>query len=127
MRIPLLLPPNLSFTPPNSRAPPHLLNVQSDQPVELRVSKRLTENYKPFRRPSTFAGSGSRLGAPTPQARTDTIPETMPGSFPGGPSTSRAAGPSDALAGIDNMTTKFEVDLSQPTTSVQVRLADGTR
>lgn len=50
----------------------------------------------------------------------------MPGSFP-----SVAAGPSGSISPravpIEGLSTRFEVDQTLPTTSVQIRLADGTR
>lgn len=106
----------------SSQAPPHILDVQPGQPVELRVAKRLSEKYTPPpKKPmSAFSGSGNRLGAPVPAA---TSAETaMPGSFPAAASTSAAA-----THDRPSMNTMFEVDQAQPTTSIQIRLADGTR
>jgi UBX domain-containing protein 1 len=100
-----------------SRAPPQILNVQIGQPVELRVARRINEDYVP---PATgptqvFAGTGNRLGAPVPPiSGTD---QQMPGRF------DERGGPSEP----QRLTTRFEVDQSQPTTSIQLRLADGTR
>lgn len=50
----------------------------------------------------------------------------MPGSFPG---VAAEAGASAAGGGVERqrVNTLFEVDQSLPTTSVQIRLADGTR
>ncbi|KAF8556681.1 SEP-domain-containing protein [Imleria badia] len=95
------------------RAPVSVLDVRPGQPVEVVVSKRTTEDYVPERRP--FGGSGARLGSPVPDVT------SMPGSFPAATSapTSRAERAS--------VTTLFEVDQTQPTTTVQIRLADGTR
>lgn len=94
-----------------SRAPVSVLNVRPGQPVEVIVSKRTNEDYVAERRP--FGGSGNRLGSPVPAVT------SMPGSFPAASST-----PSRERAGV---TTVFEVDQTQPTTTVQIRLADGTR
>jgi hypothetical protein len=49
----------------------------------------------------------------------------MPGEYPSTGASSMPSG-SDS-AGRDTISTKFEVDQTQPTTSVQIRLADGTR
>jgi len=106
------------------RAPPHIMNVLPGQPVELRVAKRFTEDYTPTKRPmGAFGGSGNRLGSPVPPLSSETASAAlpMPGSFP---STS-SSGPSSAPQ--PSMTTMFEVDQTLPTTSVQIRLADGTR
>lgn len=49
---------------------------------------------------------------------------SMPGTFL---DSSSASASSSGSGERPNITTKFEVDQSQPTTSVQIRLADGTR
>jgi UBX domain-containing protein 1 len=88
------------------RAPVSVLDVRPGQPVEVVVSKRTTEDYVPER--ARFGGSGNRLGSPVPAV-------SMPGAFP------------PVRAERAHVTTLFEVDQTQPTTTVQVRLADGTR
>ncbi|KAJ7288688.1 SEP-domain-containing protein [Mycena rebaudengoi] len=91
-------------------APPSILNVLPGQRVDVQVSKRTDDDYVPPKKaPVAFQGSGNRLGAPTPAASS---------------STTTTAPPTQERASI---TTRFEVDTSLPTTSVQVRLADGTR
>lgn len=95
-------------------APPEALNVRIGQPVELRVSKRLDEDYVPPP-PGPFAGSGHRLGNPVPATATSTTTSAAPPA------------PAPAQAGASSVTGSFEVDMSAPTTSVQIRLADGTR
>ncbi|GLB42820.1 putative SEP-domain-containing protein [Lyophyllum shimeji] len=111
------------------RAPPSILNVLPGQPVEVRITKRTDEPYVPPRGAKAFTGSGHRLGAPVPSftAPAETAASSsMPGGFP---SSVAATGPSSA--GVrperDSITTRFEVDQTLPTTSMQVRLADGTR
>ncbi|KAL0066265.1 protein phosphatase regulator [Marasmius tenuissimus] len=107
----------------SGRAPPSILNVQPGEPVELRVQKRTNEDYVPPKR-GAFHGSGNRLGAPVPEVAGSASSSAMPGSFP-------AASPSSseppASTTRSSISTVFEVDQSKPTTSVQVRLADGTR
>jgi UBX domain-containing protein 1 len=101
----------------SGRAPPQILNVQNGQPVELRVARRTSEDYVPQAAGPArlFSGTGNRLGAPVlPTSGTD---QPMPGRF------DERAGPSEP----ERLTTRFEVDQSQPTTSIQLRLADGTR
>lgn len=107
------------------RAPPSILNVQTGDPVELRVSRRVDEDYVPPKR-SAFSGSGNRLGAPVPDlAGAGSSSSTMPGSFT--PSAPQASSSSSQAAEPDHLSAKFEVDQSKPMTSVQIRLADGTR
>ncbi|CAE7133973.1 unnamed protein product [Rhizoctonia solani] len=97
-------------------APPSVLNVRVGQPVELRVAQRTQEEYRPPppRPAAPFSGSGNRLGAPTVPAEASGSGSTsMPGTF--------------TSAEPESIRTRFEVDNSLPTTSIQVRLADGTR
>jgi UBX domain-containing protein 1 len=100
-------------------APPSLLNVRVGQPVELRVARRTTEEYQPPppKPASPFSGSGNRLGAPVPGISSEGV---VPGAF-------ATASTSSARAEPDSIQPRFEVDTSLPTTSIQVRLADGTR
>lgn len=95
-----------------------VLNVSLGQPVEVIVSKRTDEDYVPEASP--FGGSGNRLGSPVPVV-TGSAATSMPGSFPAG-SSSAANQPER-----ESVTTLFEVDQTQPATTVQIRLADGTR
>ncbi|KAL0574230.1 protein phosphatase regulator [Marasmius crinis-equi] len=107
----------------SGRAPPSILNVQPGEPVELRVQKRTTEDYVPPKR-GAFHGSGNRLGAPVPEVSGSAASASMPGSFPAAGSSSSESASSATRSSIS---TVFAVDQSKPTTSVQVRLADGTR
>lgn len=105
-----------------SRAPISLFNVKHGQDIKLEIVQRTQEDYRPpTPKPmEAFGGSGQRLGAPTPEARpgaTTSVITNNPSAFgPSGDGTS--AGPSQAA---------FEVDPSKPTTSVQVRTADGSK
>ncbi|KAG2155278.1 uncharacterized protein EDB93DRAFT_1129869 [Suillus bovinus] len=103
-------------------APVSFMDVTPGQRVNLNVATRLSEDYVPPKK-GNFSGPGQRLGAPTP-AVTSGAAALMPGSFPSG--TSSAAGPSVSVE-RHSINTRFEVDQTQPTTSVQIRLADGTR
>lgn len=85
--------------------------------MELRVARRTNEDYvSPTAGPiPAFSGSGNRLGAPIPPISGTDHP--MPGRFD-----ERVR-----LSEPQRLATRFEVDPSQPTTSIQLRLADGTR
>ncbi|KAF9022813.1 SEP-domain-containing protein [Hymenopellis radicata] len=102
----------------SGRAPPSILNVLPGQPVELRVDRQIDQDYVAPKR-SGFFGSGNRLGAPVPGEAASS--SSMPGGFSAASSAPAASSPA-APSG-----TKFEVDQSLPTTSIQIRLADGTR
>ncbi|CAG8590550.1 SEP-domain-containing protein [Rhizophagus irregularis] len=101
----------------SGRAPLALLNVRQDQPVDVRVARRLDEDYKPPpKKPSKpFSGTGQRLGSPTPTV----ITSSTPGAYPSTSSSSEAA-PAPR-------TRELEIDESLPITSIQIRLGDGTR
>lgn len=104
------------------RAPPSLLNVEIGQPVDVRIAKRTHEDYVPPAGTRVFAGSGHRLGAPVPNFASEiSSSSSMPGGFPS------SSPPPRAPVDRDSLTTRFEVDQTKPTTSVQIRLADGTR
>jgi len=110
----------------SGHAPPSILNVRPGQHVELRVAKRTNEDYVPPKGSKAFSGSGNRLGSVVPNfvGANDSTSIPMPGSFPS--AATSTASPASAVDRTE-ITTKFEVDQSQPTTSVQIRLADGTR
>ncbi len=98
--------------------------------MQLEVAQRTTEEYRPPpKKPAKpFEGSGNRLGSPAPESA---------GSGNSTPSMPIGMRPQGILQGGTQATTapnttggahtKFEVDDSKPTTSVQVRLGDGTR
>ena len=114
------LRPRLLFLIEISAAPIHLLNVQPGQPVELRINPRQQELYYPPPGVRTFGGSGQRLGAPVPVPGGGTSSVSRSALISATMTTSTSTQEVDVL-------NRFEVDLSKPTTSIQVRLADGTR
>ncbi|KAI8826751.1 uncharacterized protein EV422DRAFT_562805 [Fimicolochytrium jonesii] len=106
----------------SGRAPTSLLNVAYDQPVEVKVTKNLEQDYvPPAKKPmAAFSGTGNRLGGIVSGG--DNIEASIPGAFPGASSAS-SGGVSRPAAPVST----FKVDDSQPVTSLQIRLADGTR
>ncbi|KAK3703224.1 protein phosphatase regulator [Vermiconidia calcicola] len=100
------------------RAPLALLDVQPDQEVDLNLEPHKDEKYvQPKKKWKPFGGSGQRLGSPTPG--------------PGGPSaattTTAAAAPSASASTAQQPPAVANVDDSQPTLQLQIRLGDGTR
>ncbi|KAL3898396.1 MAG: hypothetical protein SGCHY_002769 [Lobulomycetales sp.] len=84
------------------------LELKQGQEVELKVEHKSEEDFQPPKpKMKAFAGSGNRLGAPVTPAS----------------SSSSAA----ALPVASNTAPSYTVDDSQPTTSIQIRLADGSR
>ena len=91
-------------------APLDLMNVQAGQAVDVKLEQHRGEKYvRPKKKYRPFEGSGNRLGAPTPgeSVESDVAPAAV-------------AGPADTSV-------KPQVDASQPTVRLQIRLADGTR
>ncbi|GAA5824062.1 hypothetical protein JCM3770_004946 [Rhodotorula araucariae] len=111
----------------SGRAPISLLKVKHDQPVELRIAERRGEKWvrQPPPPQGPFAGSGNRLGSvspfPEPSASSSAGARAMPGAMPG------AAGVASSSAPPQPQDVKFEVDRTQPTTQLQVRLRNGDR
>ena len=116
--------------PVASRAPPSILNVLPGQPVEVRVTRRTEEDYVSTPRRGFAAASGRRLGGVVPESESTSTSTSagMPGAFPSSvTSTSTAPPPPSRARDPETVSTRFSVDQTKPTTSVQVRLADGTR
>jgi UBX domain-containing protein 1 len=94
------------------RAPLHLMGVRPDQPVDVQLIKHEDRYKAPPKVYKPFSGSGQRLGSPTP-----------------GPSTTTAAAPVAAAPAAASAPTipQPEIDSSQPTLSLRIQLANGTR
>lgn len=96
------------------RAPLHIMNVEHTQEVDVKLEQH-AEKYKPPKKKyKPFSGGGQRLGSPTPGPSTDSTASDAPAIN----TTSPATVPNSA---------EINVDESQPTVSLQVRLGDGTR
>jgi UBX domain-containing protein 1 len=105
----------------NGRAPLRLLNIRFGQKVDLQVENKKTEKYKPPTPPpmKPFGGQGNRLGTQVP-------------AMAGAPSTTAASATvavsaAPATNTPDPSSLTFQVDSSQPTTQIQIRLSDGQR
>lgn len=98
----------------SGRAPLHIMNVEHTQEVDVKLEQH-AEKYKPPKKQyKPFSGGGQRLGSPTPGVETSSRPSNSP-----------AANTASALTGPNQAT--VDVDESQPTISLQIRLGDGTR
>ncbi|KAK4685456.1 hypothetical protein P7C73_g4694, partial [Tremellales sp. Uapishka_1] len=100
----------------NGRAPPSVFGVKFNQPLQLVVSQRTdTDFVPPPKQPAKpFSGGGNRLGSPAPEVAASSSAKPPPGILQGG-----------AVSSAGNK--EFQLDDSKPTTSIQVRLGDGTR
>ena len=104
----------------NGQCPPELAPRDRNQPININLVRKETE-YEPPPEPKyrAFQGSGRTLG----------------GSSSSGPSSDAAAGGVDAgpssdaaaAAGADAGASAWSVDEGAPTTSIQLRLRDGSR
>ena len=86
------------------------------QEVDVKLEQHSEKFVPPKKKYKPFSGGGQRLGSPTPgiSSRTaEPAPEAAPAAAP-------AAGATTQVASAD-------VNESQPTVSLQIRLGDGTR
>lgn len=94
-------------------APLELMNVEPGQAVDVRLDQHRGQNYAaPMKKFTPFAGGGQRLGSPVPGASSSFSAPAVHS-----PATSAPPAPSTAV----------EIDDAQPTITLQIRLADGTR
>lgn len=92
------------------RAPLGIMNVQAGQEVDVELKQHEEKYTKPKPKYKPFSGAGQRLGSPTPGVRSQASTPTPAASSSG-----------------SNLPPKPEVDESQPTVTLQVRLGDGSR
>ncbi|CAI7590115.1 hypothetical protein N7527_009301 [Penicillium freii] len=92
------------------RAPLSIMNVQPGQEVDVELKQHEEKYTKPKPKYKPFSGSGQRLGSPTPSVRSQA---PTPSSSTAAPAAQEPAKPN--------------VDESQPTVTLQIRLGDGTR
>ncbi|GAA6009592.1 hypothetical protein JCM11491_001027 [Sporobolomyces phaffii] len=113
------------------RAPLALMKVRQGQPVDLQVQKRLNEKWtrQPAPPAGPWSGSGNRLGSVSPYPDLQSTSSAMPGAFNSASSSSSAPAASGASSRAVPISTnvEFEVDQSQPTTRLQIRLRDGEK
>lgn len=92
------------------RAPLAIMNVEGGQEVDVELKQHDEKYVQPKPKYKPFAGTGQRLGSPTP-------------GVPAAASSASAPAPAPAA----EQKPSHEVDESQPTVTLQVRLGDGTR
>ncbi|GFP55660.1 UBX domain-containing protein 1 [Trichoderma asperellum] len=94
----------------SGRAPLHLMNVQHDQSVDVKLHQHDSPYKQPPKQYKPFASAGHRLGSPVPGA-----PAT----------TSAAAAPSGASS--SSAPPAPTIDDSQPTIMIRIQMPDGSR
>ncbi|PSN75412.1 SEP-domain-containing protein [Corynespora cassiicola Philippines] len=105
-------------------APLNILNVEHGQEVDVEVHAHKDEKYKqPKKKYVPFAGTGQRLGSPTPGASSTPPPPAAPAA-----AAAAAAAPSSTTpASGSGQQPSVTIDSSVPTVTLQIRLGDGTR
>ncbi|KAI9871629.1 MAG: hypothetical protein M1830_002669 [Pleopsidium flavum] len=98
------------------RAPLEIMNVERNQEVDVKLERHEGNYVQPKKKYKPFSGGGQRLGSPTPGAGSSTTSEPPVASA----SMPNATSSSPATAAVD-------VNESEPTISLQIRLGDGTR
>ncbi|KAL6360755.1 hypothetical protein LRP88_06462 [Fusarium phalaenopsidis] len=98
----------------SGRAPLHLMNVQHDQPVDVKLHQHDTPYQPQPKQYKPFGGSGRRLGAVVPGAGEEAT---------SAPASASAAAP----AASSSTNTGPTIDESQPTVMIRIQMPDGTR
>ena len=99
------------------------MNVTREQEVDVKLEQHSEKYIKPKTVYKPFSGGGQRLGSPTPgpgSASTSEEAKALPGSFPTEVPT-QTSQPSEAVAPT------VDLNNSEPTIRIQIRLGDGTR
>lgn len=98
-------------------------------PVHVDLEDHRKEEYKaPKKKISMFAGEGHKLGNPAP-----TVTGSTPSSTATSPTTAAGPPPPTAVSPDENTqnekraSQQLKLDDAQPTTMIQIRLADGSR
>ncbi|KAI9791638.1 MAG: hypothetical protein M1816_003724 [Peltula sp. TS41687] len=99
------------------RAPLGIMGVAADQQVDVTVQEHEEDYVAPKKKYKPFSGGGQRLGSPTPGASSSSSGQAAP-------SGATQARPS---SGSSQQAAKVDIDETQPTVSLQIRLGDGTR
>ncbi|MCJ1467001.1 hypothetical protein MMC07_005623 [Pseudocyphellaria aurata] len=98
-------------------APQALMNVERGQEVDVQLEPHSEKYQQPKKKYKPFSGGGQRLGSPTPGPQTSSEE----------PNQSPATAASTATTSTGPVAPAVEVNDSEPTISLQIRLGDGTR
>lgn len=100
----------------SGRAPLHLMNVEPDQPVDVKLNQHETPYVRPPKKFKPFSGAGQRLGSPVPGAGTGAVAAAPPPAAAPATATSTTSGSATPAA-----------DPSRPTVMIRIQLPDGSR
>ncbi|KJK82872.1 hypothetical protein H634G_02009 [Metarhizium anisopliae BRIP 53293] len=98
----------------SGRAPLHLMNVQHDQRVDVKLHRHETPYKPPPKKYRPFSGTGQRLGSPVPGV-----------GAPAPPAASTTTAPASSASASANP--EPSIDSSQPTILIRIQMPDGTR
>ncbi|KAI8867285.1 SEP-domain-containing protein, partial [Ramicandelaber brevisporus] len=108
-------------------------NITEDQQVVVELKGGLNDEYRPSAKPkprtAAFTGTGMRLGSASSPVAPTSPPSTIAtasGTTAATTTTTTTTATATAAA-TDSIVPKLVVDPAQPQTTIQVRLADGTR
>jgi UBX domain-containing protein 1 len=87
------------------------MNVQHDQPIDVKLHQHETPYQPQPKKYKPFGGSGQRLGAVVPGVEGSSSSSAVPAATSAAPSSSNAP----------------SVDDSQPTIMIRIQMPDGTR
>lgn len=98
-------------------APLAIMNVDRSQEVDVQLEPHSEKYQQPKKKYKPFSGGGQRLGSPIPG----------PGTSSKESKRSPATADSTSTATTGSVAPTVEVNDSEPTISLQIRLGDGTR
>ncbi|KAG5998412.1 hypothetical protein E4U54_002190 [Claviceps lovelessii] len=102
----------------SGRAPLHLMNVQRDQPVDVKLHQHDTPYKPPPKKYKPFSGAGQRLGSPVPGAGASSTAGATAGA---------GAAASSSSSSATTATQERVIDSSQPVVTIRIQLPDGSR
>lgn len=103
-------------------APLDIMNVSQGQAVDVKLETHRNEPYvRPKKKYRPFGDGGKRLGSPTPGDPASSANETPVAAPAPAPAPAASSGPPTSN------TLTPEIDPSQPTVTLMIRMADGTR
>ncbi|RDA87552.1 hypothetical protein CP532_3960 [Ophiocordyceps camponoti-leonardi (nom. inval.)] len=106
----------------SGRAPLHLMNVQPDQMVDVKLHQHDTPYTAPPKQYRPFGGAGHRLGSPVPP-----LSSGGPATTAGGSTARSATTTTTSTSATAATAPEPAVDSSQPTLMLRIQMPDGTR
>lgn len=99
-------------------APLAIMNVERSQEVDVQLEQHPEKYVQPKKKYKPFSGGGQRLGSPTPGPGSGSDESNL---------TSSTTNTTVAITESEPAVPSVDVNNSEPTISLQIRLGDGTR